>query len=52
MREQAFLNAGLTIQLTDQRDPENLQGETMCYEGGIRQLRARTTVLGRRFRMP
>ena len=28
MREQAFLNAGLTIQLTDQRDPENPQGET------------------------
>ena len=37
MREQAFLNAGLTIELSDQRDPANPQGEKMCYEGGIRQ---------------
>ena len=37
MREQAFLNAGLTIEITDQRDPAEPQGETMCYEGGIRQ---------------
>ncbi len=37
MREQAFLNAGLTIEISDQRDPAEPQGETMCYAGGIRQ---------------
>ncbi len=37
MREQAFLNAGLTIELSDTRDPEDVQHEVMCYEGGIRQ---------------
>ena len=30
MREQAFLNAGLTIELSDQRDPANPQVEKMC----------------------
>ena len=37
LREQAFLNAGLKIIFTDKRDPENEQGETLHYEGGIRQ---------------
>ena len=36
MREQAFLNAGLRITITDAR-PSSEQGETMCYEGGIRE---------------
>ncbi|MGN0650860.1 MAG: DNA gyrase subunit B, partial [Oscillospiraceae bacterium] len=35
MREQAFLNAGLKIILSDLRDPENPVREEMCYEGGI-----------------
>ena len=35
LREQAFLNAGLSIQLTDKRDPENVVSQTYCYEGGI-----------------
>ena len=36
MREQAFLNAGLRITITDAR-PGREQSETMCYEGGIRE---------------
>ncbi len=36
LREQAFLNAGLRISLTDKRDAENIIEETYCYEGGIR----------------
>ena len=36
MREQAFLNAGLRISIQDKR-PGKEQGETMCYEGGIRE---------------
>ncbi len=36
LREQAFLNAGLRIILTDYRDPDNIVQEDMCYEGGIR----------------
>ena len=36
MREKAFLTAGLTISITDARC-EELVGETMCYEGGIRE---------------
>ena len=35
LREQAFLNAGIRITLTDQR-PGQETTETMCYEGGIR----------------
>ena len=35
LREQAFLNAGLTINLNDLRDPENEVRQTYCYEGGI-----------------
>ena len=36
MREQAFLNAGLHITITDAR-PGREQSEAMCYEGGIRE---------------
>ena len=36
MREEAFLNAGLSITITDDRGDEP-QSETMCYEGGIRE---------------
>ena len=36
MREEAFLNAGLAITITDDRGDEPV-GETMCYEGGIRE---------------
>ena len=35
LREQAFLNAGLSITLTDRRDEENLRQEVYCYEGGL-----------------
>ena len=37
MREEAFLNAGLSITITDDRDDEKQVSETMCYEGGIRE---------------
>ncbi len=36
MREEAFLNAGLSITITDARQQEPVS-ETMCYEGGIRE---------------
>lgn len=41
LREQAFLNAGLRITLTDRREDAkdeegNPKSETVCYEGGIR----------------
>ena len=36
MREEAFLNAGLSITITDDRGEEPVS-ETMCYEGGIRE---------------
>ena len=36
MREQAFLNGGLTIILTDAREGRE-QSETLYYEGGIRE---------------
>ena len=35
LREQAFLNAGVNIQLTDERDSDNIQSENFCYEGGV-----------------
>ncbi|MBQ1211134.1 MAG: DNA topoisomerase (ATP-hydrolyzing) subunit B [Clostridia bacterium] len=35
MREQAFLNAGLKITLTDKRNPEAIRSEEFHYEGGI-----------------
>ncbi len=34
LREQAFLNAGVRITLTDRRETEPVQ-DSMCYEGGI-----------------
>ncbi|MCM1269876.1 MAG: DNA topoisomerase (ATP-hydrolyzing) subunit B [Ruminococcus flavefaciens] len=37
LREQAFLNAGIKIVFSDKRDEENIVGETLHYEGGIRQ---------------
>ena len=37
LREQAFLNAGVTITFTDQRDDENIRVNEMCYQGGIRE---------------
>ena len=36
MREEAFLNAGLSISITDNRGEEPVS-QTMCYEGGIRE---------------
>ncbi len=36
MREEAFLNAGLSITITDAREDE-VRTETMCYEGGIKE---------------
>ena len=36
MREEAFLNGGLTITITDNREDE-VKTETMYYEGGIRE---------------
>ncbi|MBP3436213.1 MAG: DNA topoisomerase (ATP-hydrolyzing) subunit B [Clostridia bacterium] len=35
LREQAFLNAGLKITLTDRRDGDNVVEKVFCYEGGI-----------------
>ncbi len=42
MREQAFLNAGLHITISDERSesaekPESERRDSMCYEGGIRE---------------
>ncbi|MGN0574247.1 MAG: DNA topoisomerase (ATP-hydrolyzing) subunit B [Acutalibacteraceae bacterium] len=42
LQEEAFLNAGLRITLTDKRIaseelPEEKRTETMCYEGGIKE---------------
>ena len=39
MREEAFLNAGLSISITDSRGEEPVS-RTMCYEGGIREFAA------------
>ena len=36
MREEAFLNAGLSITISDERGEEPIS-DTMCYEGGIRE---------------
>ncbi len=35
LREQAFLNAGIHIELRDERDPENIVQHNFCYEGGV-----------------
>ena len=37
LREQAFLNAGIKIIFEDKRDENNIVGETLHYEGGIRE---------------
>ncbi len=39
MREEAFLNAGLSITIQDKRTQDGPQ-DTMCYEGGIREFAA------------
>ncbi len=36
LREQAFLNAGVHIELRDERDPENIIKNNFVYEGGIK----------------
>ena len=35
LREQAFLNAGVRMTITDRRTPDD-SSDSMCYEGGIR----------------
>ena len=35
LREQAFLNAGVHIELRDERDPADVQQDNYCYKGGI-----------------
>jgi DNA gyrase subunit B len=35
LREQAFLNAGVHIELDDERDPQNRIQNNYCYHGGI-----------------
>ncbi len=36
LREQAFLNAGINIELKDERDKENIRESVFHYEGGIK----------------
>jgi len=36
LREQAFLNAGIRINFSDKRDPENERKEVLHYEGGVK----------------
>jgi len=35
LRESAFLNAGISITLTDKRNPDNIVEDVFCFEGGI-----------------
>ncbi len=35
LREQAFLNAGVHIEITDERDAGNIRTKDFCYEGGV-----------------
>ena len=35
LREQAFLNAGVHIELVDERDPDNRIQNNYCYSGGV-----------------
>ncbi len=37
LREQAFLNAGVNIELKDERDAENIISKTFYYKGGIKE---------------
>lgn len=37
LREQAFLNAGVNIELRDERDPEKIKDKVFYYQGGIRE---------------
>ncbi|MBQ5315859.1 MAG: DNA topoisomerase (ATP-hydrolyzing) subunit B [Oscillospiraceae bacterium] len=37
LREQAFLNAGIKINFSDKRNPDDIKGEILHYEGGIRE---------------
>ena len=37
LREQAFLNAGVNIELKDERDPEHIIDKVFYYKGGIRE---------------
>jgi len=37
IREQAFLNGGLSIEISDERDATDIKKKKMCYEGGIRE---------------
>ena len=46
MREQAFLNAGLRITISDAR-PGREKSEAMCYEGGIREFVTFINQIGR-----
>ncbi len=36
LREQAFLNAGIKIEISDKRDPDNVISELLHYEGGVK----------------
>ena len=36
LREQAFLNGGLNIVFSDERDPENVNTTNLLYEGGVK----------------
>ncbi len=36
LREQAFLNAGVNIELSDERDPDNIKTDKLHYTGGIK----------------
>ena len=35
MREQAFLNGGIQITISDRRDPDSVRSESLKYDGGI-----------------
>ena len=37
LREQAFLNAGVNIELKDERDPEHVKDKVFYFEGGIKE---------------
>ena len=37
LREQAFLNAGVNIELKDERDPEKIKDKIFYFEGGIKE---------------